>query len=163
MSRHHKAKRKAYRPRAVISDPLSLLRPADKQRQAAVLLRFLSALDAMARGEHPGEAEWRDLSDAINTVETLALVLQKLDGHQVMPIVNAEIAAMVGAAKRFKAGQGVRLDAPGLQALRDVVDVYRQCLEGLTEREMAMAQAETQRRVNQLLRAKNQTNEVVTL
>lgn len=156
-------KRSTYRPRAVISDPLSLLRPADPQRRNAVLLRFLSAIDSMARGSHPGEAEWRDLSDAINTVETLALRLRKLEASEVMPVVNAAIAAMVGAANRFKAGQGMRLDAPGLQALRDVVDVYRQCLEGLTEREMALAQAETQRRVNALLHAKNPNHEVIAL
>jgi hypothetical protein len=156
-------KRKAYRPRPVITDPLSLLRPADPARRGAVLLRFLTALDTLARGEHPGEAEWRDLSDAINTVETLALTLHKLDPHEVMPRVNAAIAALVGAAKRYRAGQGMRLDAPGLQALRAVIDVYGQCLEALTEREMALAQAETQRRVNQLLRSKKPTEEVVCL
>ena len=156
-------KRSSYRPRAVISDPLSLLRPADAQRRSAVLLRFLSALDAMARGEHPGEAEWRDLSDAINTVETLAVTLRKLDVAEVMPIVNAAIAAMVGAAKRFRDGNGMRFDAPGLQAMRVIVDVYAQCLDGLTEREMAVAQAETQRRVNALLHAKSTTHEVITV
>lgn len=156
-------KRSAYRPRAVLADPLSLLRPADPQRRGTVLLRFLSALDAMTRGEHPGEAEWRDLSDAINTVETLALGLRKLDAGEVMPIVNAAISAMVGAARRFQSGQGMRLDAAGLQALRDVVDVYRQCLDGLTEREMAVAQAETQRRVNALLRAKKPNHQVIAL
>ncbi len=156
-------KRSAYRPRSVISDPLSLMRPADPQRRAGVMLRFLTALDAMARSEHPGEEEWRDLSDAINTIETLALTLHKLDPAEVMPLVNAAIAAMVGAAKRFREGKGMRLDAPGLQALRSVIDVYRQCLEGLTEREMAMAQAETQRRMNQLLHARQPTHEVVCL
>lgn len=156
-------KRKAYRPKAVLTDPLSLLRPADPARRNAVLLRFLSALESMARGEHPGEAEWRDVSDAINTVETLALTLRKLEATEVMPVVSTAIAAMVGAANRFKAGQGMRLDAPGLQALRQVIDVYRQCLEGLTEREMAMAQAETQRRVHQLLKTRNPTHEVIAL
>ncbi len=156
-------KRSAYRPRAVMTDPLSLMRPANPQQRAQVLLRFLSALDSMARGEHPGEAEWRDLSDAINTVETLAMTLQKIDEFEVMPTVNAAIAAMVGAANRFKAGKGMRLDAPGLQALRSVVDIYAQCLDGLTEREMAMAQAETQRRVNLLLHSRKQTHEVVSL
>lgn len=156
-------KRSAYRPGAVITNPLSLMRPASVHRRNAVLVRFLSALDAMASGQHPGEAEWRDLSDAINTVETLALHMGKLDQSEAMPLVNASIAAMVGAANRFKAGKGMRLDAPGLQALRDVIDVYRQCMEGLTEREMEQAQAETQRRVNILLRAKQQSREVVML
>jgi hypothetical protein len=102
-------------------------------------------------------------SDAINTVETLALVLRKLDPAEVMPTVNAAIAAMVGAASRFKAGQGMRVDGPGLEALRDVVGIYEQCLQGLTAREMAMAQAETQRRVNALLRSRKPTTEVIAL
>jgi hypothetical protein len=162
MSRNH-APRKAYRPRSVITDPLSLLRPASPELRQRVVLRFLSALEAMTRGEHPGEAEWRDLSDAINTVETLALTLSRLDPAEVMPVVNAAIAGMVGAANRFKAGQGMRLDAAGLQALRDVVEIYRLCTEGLTEREMAMAQAETQRRVHALLRDRQPNHEVISV
>jgi hypothetical protein len=155
--------RKRYRPRPVMTDPLSLLRPADPARRNAVILRFLTALDDMARGNHPGEAEWRDLSDAVNTVETLTLTLGKLAHAEVMPIVNQAIAGMVGAANRFKAGQGMRLDAAGLEALRTVIDIYRQCCEGLTEREMCMAQAETQRRVNELLRSKKPNREVIAV
>ena len=138
-------KRSRYRPKPVISDPLSLLRPADPQRAGQVLLRFLTALDAIAAGQHPGEAEWRDLSDAVNTVETLAIHQRKLDAVEVMPLVRDASSAMVAASERFREGLGMRLDGPGLQAMRAVVDVYRQCLEGLTEREMAQAQAETQR------------------
>ena len=156
-------KRSTYRPRAVMSDPLSLLRPAEPARRATVLLRFDTALQEMAAGRHPDEAEWRDLSDCVNTVETLALTLGKLVPAEVMPTVNAAIAGMVGAANRFRAGQGMRLDAAGLEALRDVVDIYRQALDGLTEREMAMAQAETQRRVNALMRARKTNHQVVSL
>jgi hypothetical protein len=155
--------RKKYRPKPVISDPLSLLRAADPGRSRAVMARFQSALMAMAFGKYPGEAEWRDLSDAINTVETLTLGQGKLVPAEVMPDVNAAIAGMVGAAKRFKAGQGMRLDATGLQGLRRVLDIYEQCLEGLTEREMAMAQAETQIRVNRLLKSKTRSAEVIAL
>lgn len=156
-------KRSRYRPKAVIVDPLTLLRPASPDAKAKVMLRFLTALDHIARGEHPGEDDWRDLSDAINTVETLALHLGKLDPSEVMPVVNAAIAGMVGAANRYRAGQGMRLDAAGLEALRDVIDIYGQCLDSLTEHEMAMAQAETQRRVHALLRAKQQRAEVISL
>lgn len=156
-------KRSSYRPRPVLTDPLSLLRPASREARDGVMLRFLSALDAMARGSHPGEAEWRDLSDAINTVETLALTMKRLDAAEVMPVVNAAIASMVAAARRFQAGKGMRLDASGLQSLRDVVSIYGQCLELLTEREMAMAQAETQRRVNELLHARAPSHEVIAI
>jgi hypothetical protein len=157
------SKRRAYRPKPVAANPFAMFRPASREQSTRVLLAFYTALDAMACGKHPGEQEWRSLSDAVNTVETLALVLRKLDGAQVMPLVHSAIKAMVGACERFKAGQGMRLDGAGLQALRDVVDVYRQCLEGLTEHEMAMAQAETQRRLNLVLHAKQTRHTVVTL
>lgn len=156
-------KRSAYRPRPVMANPLAVFAPAPKAERDRLMTRFLTALHAMASGRHPGEAEWRDLSDAINTTETLALHLGKLNPAEVMPTVNAAIAAMVSAAKRFQAGQGMRLDAPGLQALRDVLAIYEQCLDGLTEREMALAQAETQRRVSALLHSRKPSAQVIAL
>lgn len=156
-------KRSTYRQKPVLLNPLAALRPASKEQRDRVMGEFLSSLDTMARGSHPGEEEWRSVSDAINSVETLALHLHKLDPREVMPTVNAAIAAMVSAAKRFQAGQGMRLDAPGLKALRDVLAIYEQCVEGLTEREMSQAQAETQRRVSALLRSKTPSAEVIAL
>jgi hypothetical protein len=156
-------KRSPYRPGAVMTNPLAMFSPAPKAKRDRVMGEFLSSLDTMARGSHPGEEEWRSLSDAVNTVETLALSLRKLVPDEVMPTVNAAIASMVAAAGRFKAGQGMRLDAAGLQALRDVLSIYDQCLEGLTEREMVQAQAETQRRVNALLHARKPRADVIAL
>jgi hypothetical protein len=157
-------KHSTYRPRPVISDPLSLLRPAPKAMRDALMARFLTALEAMARGEHPGEAEWRDISDTINTVETLATCAKpKLVAAEVMPLVSAAITAMVEAANRYKAGRRMGVSGPGLQALRDVVAVYEACLTTLTEREMAMAQQETQRRVHEILKARQPTEETVCM
>lgn len=156
-------KRSAYRPKRVISDPLTLLRPADPEASARVMARFYTALDAMARAQHPGEAEWRDLSDAINTVETLALHQHKLVPAEVMPTVSAAIVAMVEAARRHHAGLRMGVSGTGLQALRDVVNIYDQCLQGLTGREMALAQAETQRRVNVILHARGGVDTTVVM
>jgi hypothetical protein len=156
-------KRSTYRQKPVLLNPLAALRPASKEQRDRVMGEFLSSLDTMARGSHPGVEEWRSLSDAVNSVETLALHLHKLDPLEVMPTVNDAIAAMVAASKRFRDGQGMRLDAPGLKALRDVLAIYEQCLEGLTEREMSQAQAETQRRVSALLRSKTPSAEVIAL
>lgn len=156
-------KRSTYRPKPVMSNPLAAMQPAPLAERERLMARFRSSLHTIAAGSHPGEAEWRDLSDAINTVETLALHQRKLLPAEVMPTVTACIAAMVGAANRFKAGQGMRLDGAGLEALRDVLAIYEQCLEGLTEKELAAAQAETQRRVNQLLRSRKPSHEVIAL
>jgi hypothetical protein len=155
-------KRSKYRPKMVITDPLSLLRPASKAQRDAVMLKFLTALTELSNGRDPGKEEWRNLSDCINTVETLATRLEKLEASEVMPTVTAAIEGMVAASVRFRAGKGMRLDAAGLEAIRDVVSIYGQCLESLTEREMAVAQAETQRRVNEIYRRKDSA-EVVSL
>lgn len=156
-------KRSRYRPRAVISNPLTLIQPPTREQKAVVMLIFLTALDAMANGDHPGVEEWRSLSDAVNCIETLALHFGKLDPAEVMPVINRAIEGMVKASKRFKAGQGMRFDAAGLQALREVVDIYGQCLDGFTAHEMAQAQAETQRRINLLLADKNPRADVIAL
>lgn len=158
-----KPTRPVRRAQAVLADPLTLLRPVPREQRDRVMARFLTALDAMVRGEHPGIDEWRDLSDAINTVETLCLHQHKLVPQEAMPTINAAIAGMVQAAHRYKAGQGMRLSGEGLQALRDVIAIYEQCCEELTEHEMAQAQAETQRRVHALLRSKTKRPEVIEL
>ena len=156
-------KRSKYRPRSVITDPLTLLRPATAEEKRSVMLCFLTALESMRAGDHPGEEEWRSLSDAINCIETLTLGQKKLCAAEVMPIVNDAIAAMVQAARRFKEGQGMRMDARGMEALRDVIAMYETCLDTFTSREMSLAQAETQRRVNELLRKRNPGREVVCI
>ncbi|MGL4576997.1 MAG: hypothetical protein ACRCV9_19570 [Burkholderiaceae bacterium] len=146
-----------------MTDPLSILRPASKERADKVMLTFYTALDDISSGRSPGESEWRSLADAINTVETLTLHQRKLVKAEVMPTIQQATEAMVDAAKQFERAGVIRVSGPGLQALRDVVDIYGQCCEALTEREMALAQAETQRRVHALQRAKRPANEVVML
>lgn len=101
-------KRSKYRPRAVITNPLTFIQPATAQDKARVMLNFLTALDAMANGDHPGVEEWRALSDAINTTETLALGMGKLVPSEVMPDITAAIEGMVHASRRFKAARPAR-------------------------------------------------------
>jgi hypothetical protein len=156
-------KRSKYRPKAVMLNPLASLRPAPEKAKNQVMLKFLSALQELMHGRHPGVDEWRSLSDAVNTVETLALHFGKLIPREVMPTVNRAIAGMVAASKRYTSGQGMRLDAEGLSALREIIGIYGDCLDGLTEREMAQAQAETQRRRNEALRNSSVAHTIVTM
>lgn len=142
-----KKPRKAYVAKFVDPDPLARLRKATPAERAKIMTRFYSALHEVTNGAAPDRPEWRDLSDAINTVETLALALRKLVPAEVMPTINAAIEGMVFAAQRLNAGQPMRLSGRGIQALRDVLAIYDQCLLELTYAEMAHAQAETERRL----------------
>lgn len=153
----------AYRRRSLLADPLALLRPAAAEKSTPVMLMFAEALDAVARGDAPNETDWRRLADAVNSIETLCLHMGKLVAAEVMPTVTAAIAALVDAAHRFRDGRRMGVDGCGLQALRDVIDIYGQCLESLTEREMALAQQITQQRMTTLMAADNTNGSIVSL
>ena len=120
--------------------------PAPKEKRDRVLLTYLAALDTIASGKHPGNEEWRQLSDAVNTVETLVL-RGNLAAREIEPALNAAGAAMAHAAERYSAGAGMRMDGAGLRALREIIEIYRVAMDGLPELEIALAQVETQERI----------------
>lgn len=155
-------KRCRRRPVAIMLDPLNMLQPAPQAARQAVMARFQSALLQMTAGEPPGPHEWRDLADAINTVETLTQ-LGHLQADEVMPTVQAAIAGMVAASKRYRSGARMGFDGPGLQAVRECVAIYGDCLEGLTGREMAQARAVTEQRIQQLQHRQHEGDLVVEL
>lgn len=141
-------KRGRRRPIMVSMDPLAKLAPAPKAERDLVIGRFRSDLEAMARGQDPTVDDWRDLSDVVNLVETLALVQGLLDIDATMPAVRAATAAMVAAAHRFKTTGRFGLDGPGLQALREVVDTYEAAAAGFTRYVMTEATRLTQERIS---------------
>lgn len=146
---NRRRKGKRHRPFEPVAS-LLFIAPAPPNQAEALLARFRSALQMLATSADPGQDEFRDLADAINTVETLALEMGKLIPDEVMPTVNAAIDAMAAAAKRWRDGHRLGLSGPGLQAARDVIDIYGQCLEGLTGMEMKRAQLLTEARMRRI-------------
>ena len=154
------SKRKAYRPRAVMENPLAMMRPMSAAKVARLELYYLTAIASVASGKHPGPEEWRSIADLLNVTETI-VSQGKLPRDEVLPDIAVASAALREAAARFKDGKGMRLSGPGLVALRSVVAVHQQCLEELTEREIEQAIAETRRAIIAIQR--DRTSEVVTL
>lgn len=145
---NRRRKGKPHRPAAALLNPLDLLAPAAPAPAAVTMTRFRSALDMLARHAHPGEAEWRDLADVVNTVETLAVEMNAFaDAAPALALVRLVSADMGEAAERFKQGRGMRLTGVGLQALRDLLDVYEECLRTLTAADMGKAARLTSARV----------------
>lgn len=110
------------------------------------LAAFYTALEMIARQEHPGEAEWRDLADIVNVVETLMLD-GRLLREEVEPLIAAGTAGMAAAGYRWRDGHGVRLDAAGLQAMRRLLEVYEACRAELSTADMEAARRATANRV----------------
>lgn len=130
------------------------IQPAPKEQAETLLARFRSAAQMLATSANPGAEEWRDIADAVNTIETLALEMGKLIPAEVMPTVNAAIDALAEAAKRWHLGHRMGLSGPGLQAVRECIQIYADCLEGLTGMEMAKARLLTNERYEQVCKGR---------
>lgn len=89
-----------------------------------ITARLQSSLAYIATGKHPGIVEWQDLADVVNIIECLAHPLYLLDKEETLPTVTAATDSMVAAAHRYRETGSMRLDGPGLNALRTLVDWY---------------------------------------
>jgi len=156
-------KRGHRKPQFVFNDPLSIFRPVAVKTRNAVMLRYLSALESIATGSNPTMEELKDLSDVVNVCETLAGSMGRMDRKEVGPIINDSVSAIVDAAERYRAGKTIRMDGHGLEAIRTLLDIYRQCLERLSEQEMTMATDITCRRLEQYRKRQRMDATVVQL
>ena len=142
-------KRSSYRPREVV-DPLAIFAPVEKAKANVMMIRYLSAVEAMGKGS-AGVEEMRDLADVVNFVETLTVSMKRMEKDEVMPIVQAATSGLVQATESAVSGR-YQLTGWALEAVEVLVDIYRQGLERLSAHEMVMAQNITARRVAELQR-----------
>jgi hypothetical protein len=158
-----KKPRKRYREagRFICVDPLHRLQPAKPEQRMRVLARFGASIEQLAKGQMPSMAEWRELADMCNTLETLILHMRELD-MQHLPDVTAAMLALLRAANRNKSHGKPALDGPGLEALRDCYSMYCQCAEELTEATMSRARVLTGQRLQLERRAPSPGTVVVS-
>lgn len=156
-------KRSKYRPKQFLINPMTLLQEAPKAKRNKVMLDFYTALESISKGQHPGENEWRSLSDAVNLVEVIADDLVMLDRSEVLPVVESAVDGMVAAANRYKDGKGMRFDANGLASLREILSIYDYCLLTMKERVIEMAQDIVTKKVQDVLKKNAQAREVVSV
>jgi hypothetical protein len=90
--------------------------------------------------------------DAVNITETLAVHLKDLD-QGATAYTQAATDALRAARARYRAGASLRLDGPGIEALRALLSIYEQCLTLLTEARVSEAMRRTAEEVRRLLKA----------
>jgi hypothetical protein len=155
-----KPRKKAYRPSSPAVPPMlahlmlrasaSATEPVASEKIDRMMTTFWSAIDCVARGRDPEVEDWRQIADAINYVETMML-RGHLDQQEVRPTLEAAVAGMAAAAERYKAGKGLRMDAPGLNAVRETLSIFELAARELPEIVMMEVQHETQQRIAQIL------------
>lgn len=136
------------------ADPVN---PMPEIRARHQLTRMWDGLAAIERAEAPTTDNWRVCSDAVNLMETLVKGGQLADAHG---LLDDAVRALAEAGRRHRAGHPIRLDAPGIQAVRAVLEDYRDALAALPERVIIAAHRETERRIHEILAGRNQVHDV---
>jgi hypothetical protein len=121
------------------------------------LTRMWEGLHSIELEPTPTTDDWCVCSDAVNLMETLVVM-----GHieDTSGLLEDAVAALAKAGMRSRAGQALRLDAPGIQAIRGVLEDYSMVLEALPERVMKQAHRQTERRIYEIIGGKVMPHDV---
>ena len=123
--------------------------PVPEHRLNGHLIRVHEGLMSLERDAVPPLDAWRELSDAVNILESLVdMGIVSDDDQQIIDAKNA----MGHAGARHQETGVMRLTGEGIQILRGLLEDYGTVVQALTERQFISACRRTERRVRQILR-----------
>lgn len=129
--------------------------PQDYRRHQ--ITRMYEGLHALETSAEPTTDDWRVCSDAVNMLETL--VAMKVCEDSSGLLMDA-VTALAKAGIRHRQGGSIRLDAPGIQALRAVLEDYSALVDVLPARVMIAAHRKTERRIHEILTGNKRPHDV---
>ncbi|MBL0918015.1 MAG: hypothetical protein IBJ14_04890 [Hydrogenophaga sp.] len=130
--------------------------PAESRRHQ--LTRMWEGLAALERDPQPSLDDWRVCSDAVNLMETLVCTMQLAEDPQ--GLLQDAVTALAAAGRRHLGGMALRLDAPGIRAVRAVLADYAEVLDAISHRQALQAHALTERRIRDILAGKGRPHDV---
>lgn len=132
--------------------------PMPLARRTHQLTRMWQGLAAIEAAQAPTTEDWRLCSDAVNLVETM--VVEMKVANDASGLLQDAITALAAAGRRHRGGMPIRLDGPGITAVRGVLEDYAALLEQLPERTVIRAHRLTERRIHQILAGKRRPHDV---
>jgi hypothetical protein len=131
--------------------------PLPESHRIHQLTRMYNGLHAIETAPEPTTDDWRVCSDAVNLMETLVAmdVVEDASG-----LLMDAITALAMAGKRHRAGGAIRLDAPGIKAVRAVLEDYAAVLEQVPARTMLQAHRATEKRIHEILQGRRRPHDV---
>ena len=130
--------------------------PLDKRTHQ--LSRMWQGLAAIEHAPKPTAEDWRVCSDAVNLLETLVRDMRVAEDSQ--GLLMDAITALDMAGRRHFANGTIRLDGPGIHAVRSVLEDYAALLEALPARTVVRAHRLTERRIHQIHTGKSKPHDV---
>ena len=129
----------------------------DKSRlhQLTVMWQGLANLET---GVNPTNHDWRVVSDAVNLMETFVNDMAICEDGT--GLLQDAVTALAMAGKRKVAGGALRLDGPGIQAVRAVLENYADLLDVLPHRTVVRCHRMTERRMLKIMHGIRQVHDV---
>ena len=158
----------------------STTEPLSAEKRAWQLARMRHALQTIESGDQPTPVDWRLCSDAVNMLETLTTsgaTMTDDDGNpcsgwwpgcdgEPVRVTDASgmlkdaITALATAGRRHFSHGAIRLDGPGIQTMRAVLDDYADLLAALPARTIIRAHRQTEKRIHDISRGKKKPHDV---
>ena len=99
------------------------------------------------------------VSDAVNMLETLVVEMKVCDDDSGL-LADAVRALAVAGQRHKREGKPIRLDGPGIQAVRSILANYAELLEVLPARTMYRCHRLTEQRIHAILDGRKQPHDV---
>lgn len=142
----------------LLASPTEPMPEASRRHQLTIMYVGLRAIE---RGESPTRDDWRHLADAVNLTETLLE-----HGHVADPegLLGDAVRALARAGSRaMQPGAAIRLDGPGIEAVRSLLACYGQALEQLPHRVMVEAHRATEKRIREIQVGKGRPHDITVV
>lgn len=133
--------------------------PLPQEYRTHQLTRMYEGLHALETADNPSTEDWRVVSDAVNMLETLVVEMQVCEDAS--GLLQDAIRGLATAGQRNKReGKPIRLDGPGIQAVRAVLASYAELLDLLPARTMYRCHRLTEQRIHDILAGRKWPHDV---
>lgn len=136
----------------------SATEPMPVAKRTHQLSRMWQGLAAIEHAPKPSAEDWHVCSDAVNLLETLVKDLRVAEDTQ--GLLADAITALALAGRRHFANGTIRLDGPGIHAVRAVLEDYAALLDVLPARTVVRAHRLTERRIHQIHSGQSKQHDV---
>ena len=138
----------------LLASPTEPMPSSSRQHQ---LTQMWSSLASIERAHEPTSDDWRICSDAVNLMETLVEMQVVEDSSGLL--MDAVRALAVAGQRHKREGKPIRLDGPGIQAVRAVLASYAELLEVLPARTMYRCHRQTEKRIHEILQGRKRPHD----
>jgi len=140
----------------LMSSPTDPLPMAYRTHQ---LTRMYEGLHALETAENPTTDDWRVVSDAVNMLETIVVEMKVCEDSSGL-LMDAVRGLALAGQRHKREGKPIRLDGPGIQAVRSVLASYSELLDMLPARVMYRCHRLTERRIHEILAGRKQAHDI---